>query len=85
MAAATLGTKLFVLGGKDSWGKEMTGVYSCDLATHTISSDDVRPMATPRHTFCAATAAGRIYVVGHGRLGDEQETVEFFDPGKRRG
>ena len=39
-------------------------------------------MATPRHTFCAATAAGRIYVVGHGRLGDEQETVEFFDPGE---
>lgn len=56
-------------------------VYTCDLSSHAISTDEVRPMATPRHTFGAATAAGRVYVVGHGRLADEQETTEFFDPG----
>ena len=81
VAAATLGNRLLVLGGKDTWGKEQSAVLTCDLTTHLTSSDVVKPMATPRHTFGAATAAGRVYAVGHGRLGDEADTVEFFDPG----
>ena len=56
-------------------------VTTCDLATHTTSTDCIRSMATPRHTFGAATAACRVYAIGHGRLGDEADTVEFFDPG----
>jgi hypothetical protein len=61
--------------------QELTGVYTCDLSTHLVSEDSVRPMSTPRHTFGAATVSSRVYAVGHGRLGDESETVEFFDPG----
>lgn len=58
-----------------------TQVTTCDLTTHATSTDSVRPMASPRHTFGAATALGRVYAIGHGRLGDEANTVEFFDPG----
>jgi hypothetical protein len=56
-------------------------VTTCDLSTHETSVDGIKQMATPRHTFGAATAAGRVYAVGHGRLVDEDNTVEFFDPG----
>ncbi|GAX76385.1 hypothetical protein CEUSTIGMA_g3831.t1 [Chlamydomonas eustigma] len=81
VASATLGNRLFILGGKDSWGKELSMVTTCELSTHTVCSDGVKHMATPRHTFSAVTAAGRLFAVGHGRLGDEAETVEFFDQG----
>ena len=29
VAATTLGSRLYVLGGKDTWGKETTGVSAC--------------------------------------------------------
>lgn len=37
VAAATLGGRLYVLGGKDSWGKEMTGVRCPQHEHHVVA------------------------------------------------
>lgn len=65
MAAAAVGTRLFVLGGEGDASTD-TGVFD-DVESYDVDSDawtTWSPMARPRHGMGAAAIAGVIYVPG---------------------
>lgn len=77
VAAAPIGTKIYVLGG-ESGGTPVPTVEVFDTVLHAWST--APPMPTARVGFAIAVLAGRIYTIGGAITDSQVSTTEVFDP-----
>lgn len=68
VAAATVGTKVYVFGGEGNDAEGSNGVYNETEVFDTITEtwESLRPMKLPRHGTSAVAVGGRIYIPGGG-------------------
>jgi N-acetylneuraminic acid mutarotase len=76
-AGATLGGKIYVVGGDDADG-DGTDVYAYDIAAGTWSAR--APLPAPRINHAAVALDGKLYVLGGYADGTEHADVFVYDP-----
>ncbi len=79
-SAAALGTKVIIAGGETSAGEPVTGAWSFDPATRTISR--LPDLPVPTDHAAAAVLNGRFYLIGGLRRGEFTDAIISWAPGE---
>jgi len=79
VAAAAVGSKIYVLGGEGNRAENTKGVFGQTEVYDVVADrwESLGAMHLPRHGTCAAVAEGRIYIPGGGVRQGEGATSEF--------
>jgi N-acetylneuraminic acid mutarotase len=79
-AGATLGNRIFILGGIDSTGVVTASVQSFDVGKDSWAT--YAPLTMGRALHGAAAVNGRLYVFGGTTSGGPTRTVEIYEPSR---